>query len=200
MTAQNYEGAKEYAIHRLERELPPGLFYHNVEHSRRDVVPAVEMLAEGEDIRGESLLLLLTAAWFHDIGFIEVRYGHEAVSVRIASDALPGFGYTEDQIQIIKGIILATVLPQSPATILEKIMADADLDVLGREDFMLSNHNLRREFAYFGEETSDFEWYSGQLTFIESHMYFTATAHRTRDAGKELNIAKLKQVLEKANR
>lgn len=158
------------------------------------------MLAEGEGVQGASLYLLLTAAWFHDIGFIEVRAGHETASVRIASQILPDFRYTGEQIQTIRGIILATVLPQSPATLLEKIMADVDLDVLRRDDFMLLNSNLRRELACFGEEFSEAEWYSSQLLFVESHSYFTTTAHRTRDPGNNLNIANLKLIVEEVIR
>ena len=189
-----FPGAKHYALQRLERELPAGLYYHNLDHTRDDVVPAVEFLAGEEGIGEEDYYLLLTAAWFHDIGFIEKRAGHEEVSVRIASKALPGFGYTQEQIQIIKGIILATVVPHSPVSTLEKIMADADLDVFGRKDFMINNQNLRRELTFFGQEFTDFEWYSSQLKFIESHKYFTASAHNARDAGKKMNIEKLRYI------
>jgi len=92
--------------------------------------------------------------------------------------------YTEAQNQIIKGIIMATVVPQSPATILEKIMADADLDVLGRDDFMLCNGTLRRELAFFGKEFTDAEWYSGQLKLVETHTYFIGAARALRDRSR----------------
>ena len=50
-------------------------------------------------------------------------------------------------------------------------MADADLDVLGRDDFMLCNNNLRNELALLGQEFSDFEWCASQLQFLKSHTY-----------------------------
>ena len=40
------------------------------------------------------------------------------------------------------------------------------------------------------------EWFSGQLKFIESHIYFTASARALRNAGQEKNIAFLKKKLE----
>lgn len=196
MNTQNFEQAKQYALHRLEMELSPGLYYHGLRHTTEDVVPATEKFAEGEGIKGESHDLLLTAAWFHDLGFIEVRAGHEAIGARIALEVLAGFGYTEEQIQIVKGIIMATVVPQSPLTILEQIMADADLDVLGRDDFMLRNGNLRRELAFFGQEFTDTQWFSGQLKFVETHTYFTASARALRDAGQLKNVGELKKRLE----
>ncbi len=200
MSRQNFEQAKQYALQRLEKELSPGLYYHGLRHTTEDVVPATEKFAEGEGIQGESLDLVLTAAWFHDLGFIEVRAGHEVIGARIASEVLPGFGFTEEQVQIVKGIIMATVVPQSPLTILEQIMADADLDVLGRDDFMLRNGNLRRELAFFGEEFTDIQWFSGQLRFVETHTYFTAAARALRDAGQAKNVAMMKQRLEEISR
>ena len=191
----NLEQASQYARNRLERELPPGLFYHRPAHTIEDVVPAVQRLAPAEGVQGESLLLLQTAAWFHDLGFIEARAGHEAISARIAAEVLPGFGYSAAQLQIILGIIKATVLPQSPVTILEQIMADADLDVLGREDYMRINGELRRELSFFGQESTDVEWYVGQLEFLGAHKYFTASAHSLRDAGKLKNVADVERIL-----
>jgi uncharacterized protein len=196
MDRQNFEKAKQYALQRLESELSPGLFYHDLMHTTNDVVPATEKLAKGEDIKGKSLDLLLTAAWFHDLGFIEVRTGHEVIGARIASEVLPGLGFSNEQIQTVRNIIIATVLPQSPQTILDQIMADADLDVLGRDDFMLRNANLRRELAFFGQEFTDLQWFSDQLRFLETHTYFTASARALRDAGQAKNVAALKKKLE----
>lgn len=195
MGAQNFEQAKRYALRRLEQELSPGLYYHNIFHTRDDVLLAVVKFAEGEGIQGDILEMLLTAACFHDLGFIEARAGHEIVSARFASEVLPGFGYSEEQIQIVQRIIMATVVPQNPHTLLEQIMADADLDVLGRDDFMFCNNNLRRELAFFGQEFSDTQWFSRQLEFVETHTYFTGVAHSLRDAEKAKNIAKLKERL-----
>lgn len=191
----DFEQAKQYVRGRLERELPPGLYYHSILHTTDDVVPAAERLAAKDGIQGDALMLLLTAAWFHDLGFIERRFGHEEVSTRIAAQVLPGFDYSQEQIQIIQRIIMATVVPQNPKTLLEEIMADADLDVLGRDDFMFCNNNLRRELAFFGQEFDDRQWFTGQLEFVESHTYFTGVARSLRDEGKRKNIAVLKKRL-----
>jgi uncharacterized protein len=192
----NFELAKSYALQRLEQELSPKLFYHGISHTRDDVVPAVEMLASLENIQGISLSLLLTAAWFHDLGYVEQARHHELISARIAVQVLPGFGYTEKQVEIVRWAILATALPQSPQNLLEKILTDADLDVLGRDDFLRSNDNLRRELAIFGQEFSDLEWFTRQLKFLEAHTYFTEAAHALRDAGQLKNIQVLKTQLE----
>lgn len=194
---QNFERAKQYALHRLEQELSPDLYYHGISHTRDDVVPAAERLAGMEEIRGESLHLLLTAAWFHDLGFVEQAPHHELISARIAVEVLPGFGYTDKQVEVVRWAILATAVPQSPTTLLEQILVDADLDVLGREDFLSRNRDLRRELASLGKSFTDAEWYASQLKFLEAYTYFTASARKIRDERKQVNISKIKLRLEK---
>lgn len=185
MTEVDFEGARQYALKLLEEKLDAELVYHDIAHTRDDVVPAAERLAEREGITGEDLLLLRTAAYYHDIGFVEQSANHELVSVRIASEKLPDFGYSPEQIRRISGMILATRLPQTPNNILEAIMADADLDVLGREsDFWERNRDLRAEWELTTPPMNDEEWYRGQLKFLTEHTYFTEAAHDLRDAGK----------------
>jgi uncharacterized protein len=191
----NFDLAKRYALYRLEQELPSHLLYHGIAHTRDDVVPAVERLAEMEGIQGESLSLLLTAAWFHDLGYVEQARHHELISARISVQILPGFGYSDEQVEIVRWAILATALPQSPQNLHEKILTDADLDVLGRDDFMRSNDSLRRELVFFGQEFTDYEWYTRQLKFLEAHSYFTESARALRDAGQLRNIRILKEKL-----
>ncbi|HEU5098355.1 MAG TPA: HD domain-containing protein [Roseiflexaceae bacterium] len=184
-----------YALSRLERELSPTLCYHSVAHTRDDVAVAVKRLASAEKVVGEALLLLRTAAYFHDVGFVEAREDHEFRGARIAAAALPGFGYRPDQIALIEGMIMATRLPQMPRTLLERILADADLDVFGRADFLAVNSCLRAELAAAGSVFSDSEWYSGQISFLCSHRYWTSGARALRDQQKRANIAALERLL-----
>jgi uncharacterized protein len=194
--AIDFEGARQYALGRLEHELSPTLTYHCLEHTSDDVVPAAERLAEMEGVAGEPLTLLLTAAYYHDIGFIERHLDNEVIAVRIAEQVLPGFGYDPAQVQTISGIILATRLPQTPHTLLEEIIGDADLDGLGRSDFMIFNHNLRAEWAAFGKTYTDEEWYHDQIAFLQGHRYFTRAAQSLRDAGQQENLAQVKALFE----
>lgn len=196
MGTLNFQHAKQYALHRLEQELSPNLLYHGIKHTRDEVIPAVERLASMEGVQGDSLLLLLTAAWFHDLGFVEQPQYHELISARIAVQVLPGFGYTSEHVEIVRWAILATILPQDPQNLPERILTDADLDILGSDDFMLRSDELRQELASFGGKYTDREWYSRQLKFLESHTYFTASARTLRNAEKLKNIRKLRNRLE----
>lgn len=192
MSQPDFAAARRYALARLVDELPTGLTYHTPSHTIDEVVPAAERLAYGEDVQGEDLLLLLTAAYMHDLGFIERYADNEEIAVRIARQVLPAFGYTPGQADVVAGIIAATRLPQAPKDLLQQIMADADLDVLGRADFLERNRALRAELeAMTGQAPGDRIWFAGQLAFLQSHRYFTATAQALNNPGKQRNIALL---------
>jgi uncharacterized protein len=196
MNPPSLERARDYALARLEQELAPELRYHSLAHTRDEVVPAAARLADLEGVEGEDLLLLLTAAVFHDIGFVEQRVGHEAASARIAAQILPRFGYTPAQISVIRDLILATELGRSPRTLLEKIMADADLDGLGRDDYMQRNQDLRAELEAFGLRLADEEWFNQQVQFLRWHRYHTGAARTLRQAGKQRNIQAVQVLLQ----
>lgn len=195
MARPDFEGAKNYALKRLEQELSPELCYHCLAHTQEGVVPATERLAAMEKVDGIERVLLLTAAYFHDIGFVEDGDQHEESGARIAAEVLTQFNFGADHIQRIQNMILATKLPQSPKNILEAILADADLDVLGKDDFLVRSLELRDELEALGESFSDAEWYLRQLSFLRSHHYWTQSAKMLRDAKKRENIALLRQLL-----
>ncbi len=191
----DFEQAVQYVLDRMQKELSPQLLYHSIGHTRDDVVPAVGRLAEFTGVKGESLTLLQTAAWFHDLGFVISAVDHELKSVQIAKDVLPGYGYSSDQIKIVEGAILATIVPQNPQSELGLLLSDADLDVLGRQDFFDRNMALRKELENFGRKFSDEEWYINQIKFIEAHRYFSSAARMLRDEQKQNNLAALRRLL-----
>jgi uncharacterized protein len=198
MTRPDFEAAKNYALRRLEEELAPELCYHCVEHTQEGVVPSTERLAAMENVDGIDRELLITAAYFHDIGYVEDGSRHEEVGARIAAEVLAQFNFGAEHIQRIQKLILATRLPQSPDDILEAILADADLEVLGREDFLLRSLELRDELEALGESHSDAEWFLRQLRFLQSHHFWTQSAKMLRDAKKKENIALLERLLAQA--
>jgi CheY-like chemotaxis protein/predicted metal-dependent HD superfamily phosphohydrolase len=191
----DWEGAQQAALSRLEKELPPELSYHNLWHTLDDVLPAAQRLGALLGLGEEDLRLVETAAVYHDLGFTVQRQEHERIGAQIAAQVLPGFGFTPSQIAAIQGMIMATQLPQSPYTPLEEVLADADLDVLGRDDFVQRNQDLRDELAASGIQISDERWYRSQLQVLEDHHYWTAVAESLRGEGKRKNIALLEGLL-----
>ena len=195
MSQPDYEQAHTYALTRLAHDLDPALCYHSLNHTRDDVAPAMERLAPLEGIHGEDLMLLRTAALFHDLGFLERREGHEAAGVRLIGQILPGYGYSPEQVDRIGGMIMATRLPQAPTNLPGQVLADSDLDLLGRSDFFSLNDLLRRELAHFQPDPGDAAWLRSQIKFLREHRYWTGSARRLRDSGKRKNIAALEHML-----
>jgi uncharacterized protein len=196
MKAIDFAGARRYALDRLDRELPRSLHYHSLAHTHDDVLPAVERLAKYTGVAGGDLLLLRTAALFHDVGYVERVAGHELASARIAAEMLPHFGYLPAQIGAVAGMIRATRMPQAPRTALQALLADADLDGLGRDDFLPRSLDLWAELATLGAPTTERQWFGRQVAFLRGHRYWSRAARGARDAGKLRNIARLRELLE----
>lgn len=191
MPQPDYNKARNYIILRLENELSEELYYHDIYHTTRSVLPAAERLAKLCGIGQGDLLLLKTAILYHDAGYIEQYSENEPIGAAIAAQHLPDFGYTDEQIEVIQGLILATRMPQSPSTLLEQIICDADLDSLGRNDFFIHSEKLRLELLSRGNYFSLRDWYEIQIEFLQSHSYFTQEAHELRDKGKQDNLEEM---------
>ena len=81
-----FKSIKLPILKRLENELDPRLGYHNLSHTL-DVLEQAEVIAKQEKISDEhDILLLKTAAVFHDSGFLMVYKNHEEKSCEIALD------------------------------------------------------------------------------------------------------------------
>lgn len=178
-------------LDRLTRQLPERLTYHSIHHIK-DVYHTAKSIAEQEKLPESETKLLLTAASYHDAGFLIHPQGHEEESCRMARAALPGYGYSNDEIERICGMIMATRIPQTPHNLSEKILADADLDYLGRDDFFNIGDQLYTELKTAGSINTEQEWNLMQVKFMEAHRYFTATSKRRRNAKKEANLALVK--------
>lgn len=191
----DFAGAKSYILEKMERELNPDLVYHKLDHTL-DVFNAALNIAENEKVSGKDLLILKTAAIYHDSGMLLQYIGHEEASVQIIREVLPRFGYLEEDVEIIANMIIKTKLPQGADTFLAKILCDADLDYLGREDYLMISHCLRHEWISLNiNKLTLLEWYQLQVQFLEAHEYFTNCAVKLRQAKKEENLKQIKELL-----
>ena len=102
-----------------------------------------------ERVSGLERRLVRLAAHYHDVGFVAQAAHHELAGIRIARQVLPQFGFDPEMLRTISGLIWATRLPQRPQTLLESILADADLDA-GWPDFCARNDALRAETTALG--------------------------------------------------
>ena len=189
-----YSEIKKLMLDKLQNDLPAHLTYHSVLHVK-DVLQAVTVLAKSENVTDEDLLLLKTAAIFHDAGFLYGANEHEKKSCEIAKLYLPKYGYSAEQINKICGMIMATKIPQTPQNHLEEVLADADLDYLGREDFFIISHRLFEELSMLGIVSNEDDWNQLQIKFFESHRFFTPTSIKLRNQKKQEHLSIIKSKL-----
>ncbi|NJN42256.1 MAG: HD domain-containing protein [Flammeovirgaceae bacterium] len=188
----DYEGAEKHIREMIDRDMP-SLPYHNVDHIN-DVLSASMVIADIEKLGEDDIKTVRLAALLHDAGFIKSAKEHEAYGAAMAREILPAFGFGSDQVQLIENMILATKLPQTPSTQLDKILCDADLDYLGRDDFYKRGGTLFKELHDQGVVETEREWNLVQKTFLESHRYHTAYSKTNREPHKQ---ERLKEIVAK---
>lgn len=192
MTESRYQIIKSEVLSLLKDKLDPKLTYHNLAHTE-DVMHQVERIAKGENITGPNeLMLLKVAALFHDSGFLYVYKHHEEKSCQIMEDYMQVGDFTPTEIVRIKGMIMATQIPQTPHNLMEQIICDADLDYLGRDDFERISNGLKEEFLVFKVIKSESDWDPLQIGFFEAHNYFTETCRVDRTPKKLEHLEMLK--------
>lgn len=185
---------QEIILDKLERELPSYLYYHNVKHTV-DVVTEVELIGWSEGCTDEEILLLKLAGLFHDVGHTVTYKGHEEAGCVIAREMLTPYGFSDEEIEKIRSLIMATQLPSHPENILEKIMCDSDLDYLGRSDFIPVSNTLYEELKAQNMVGSINSWNKTQIKFISGHQYYTNTARNLREVNKQMQIERLQSII-----
>lgn len=188
----DYRGAKHYILTRLKAELSDALHYHGLHHTL-DVLGVAKSLCKSEGVQGRAVMLVKTAALYHDCGFVKNKHaGHEYEGCLIARASLPGFGFTPEDIEIICGMIMATKIPQSPTNLLEQIICDADLDYLGREDFYPIGETLFEELEAYQLISGEVAWNRLQVSFLGAHRFHTRTNKLLREPVKMQYLEELK--------
>lgn len=187
--------AYEIASRILREEVPKRCTcnYHNPNHTLdpfNGVIAMADFYAQEEGVSGVERELVSVMSAFHDTGFLEQDKNNEPIGARIAGEVLPEIGYTPQEISIIQNGILATAIPTNPKSLLEMIICDADIDNLGRDDFLEKNELVRIELGIKDMKA----WYENSIKFLQNHKYYTKSAHRLRDGKKQENIELLKKV------
>jgi uncharacterized protein len=190
---KNWSSLYEQVMTSLKEKLSPLLEYHHWKHTEYVILMA-EYIAHKENCSEDEILLIKTAALFHDLGFINpIVDSHEDESIRLAQQMLPKFGYSNSEIVLIIGMIQATRIPQQPNNKLEAILADADLEYLGTDDFIFIGNKLFREIKHENPNLTLKEWNQIQIKFLQKHKFHTHYCLNHRAAKKEQNLKQLIQ-------
>jgi len=185
--------AREFVTDIFQTKVSKSFRYHNLNHTMQ-VVRATEEMADYYQLQPEDRKAVTLAAWFHDTGFTGGQgKGHEAISVQLVTAFLQEQQAGAALIEKVTRCIEATKMPQSPVTLIEQILCDADLFHLGTDDFKTINEELRQELSEVSdEEISKKKWRKMNISFMENHKYFTDYGRRKLQPVKEQHISSIR--------
>ena len=184
--------AQDFVTDLLISKLDRSIHFHTLQHTQ-EVLTGSETMADYYHLEDEDRYALMLAAWFHDSGYTGGKaLGHENVSVELASKFLNEHKVSQQVINKVVGCITATRLPQTPHSLIEQIICDADLYHLGTSDFKEKNKLLREELNDFGSlGLSKKDWRKKNIEFLSKHTYFTSYAKENLDPLKQVYLGEL---------
>ncbi len=175
----------------MRGKLPDFLTYHSINHII-DVANVCDDYIKFYDIDNEHGKLIRIAAISHDLGFVASPKDHEERGILEIKPFLKD-SLDTTEIETINGMIRATKVPQQPKTFFEEILADADLDYLGRADYDTLSYGLYKELKHYKAVKTDKEWLDLQINFLENHQYHTSYAKEHRSNKKLKKMEELKE-------
>lgn len=182
---------EKFVINLLNENLKASFVYHSISHTQR-VVEKTKELIEGMAIDEKSAEILLIAAWFHDVGYMESIENHEEESIKVAEVFLRKHKVSDDVIQTVSKLILATKMGVSPLNELEKVIRDADCAHIGSKNFGDYTSLLRKEWELTkGYVVSDAKWNEENIQFLTNHRFYTDFAAKNWSKGESKNLAQL---------
>jgi predicted metal-dependent HD superfamily phosphohydrolase len=186
---------KEYVGLFITERFTEAICYHNIDHTL-DVVSACEQIGRACGLDNDDLEVAILAGWFHDTGYYLGNDNHEAESAAIAEAFLAHNRVPSHRISSVKQAILATKLPQSPRTLIDKVLCDADLYHLSSNSFFEKTELLRLEISYCKGFISQTEWFRITRDFLEKHRYHTEYGIRALRPGKGSNLQSLHSLIQ----
>lgn len=194
--------AKASILELAEREIQQyftnnAFSYHSLQHSLA-VSEDSKKIGIYEQLSEVDLVNLQLASLFHDTGYAENPALHERKSASIAAAFLERQSYPQNQISVIKDLILSTEMTVEPKTHLESIIKDADLAHLGKKSFHSNSELLRQEREQLaGEQIDQEEWIQENIEFLQDHSWKSKGGKKLFNKKKKENLALQKEELKR---
>ena len=194
---QLLEQTQDYVLSYYKNHDTSNLIYHNLDHTQ-DVVASAIKIANHYQLNDDDFFIVLAAVWFHDLGYMVDITNHEEKGAEIAAGFLEEHHVNKKHIDLVTNCILATKMPQSPKTLLEEIVCDADLFHLGTDKFKEKDKLLFKEInVLHNADLSRQQWREKSIKFLEEHRYHTDYCKVLLNSTKEKNLEELKNKWEK---
>ena len=182
-----------YITEFFKENVPKKYVYHDLTHTR-DVVRNCRQIGLAFGLPMEDLENLEIAAWFHDSGYDKGPENHEERSMEYAEQFLENYNDPPHVIDVIKGCIRVTMIPQRPVGLLQQIICDADLSHLGEKSYWVRTSRLRQELIVTHNKLmTEEEWIDFELAFMMTQNYHTDIAISMYQKRKMKHIAQLRK-------
>lgn len=176
----------------LKNRLSDKMYFHNLEHTLM-VVEGVQLIGRGVGLHDNERFLLILAAFLHDVGYTDKYVGHEELSAEIAAEFLTGHGLEPENVEIVRGCILATKFPQQPQNKLQMVICDADFYHFALRDYQDYADRLKAEWEVnLHLFYNDLEWDILNFKMLSAHEYFTTYGKDVLQEKKKSNLERLK--------
>lgn len=184
---------EEHITQFFKEKVPKKYVYHDITHTQ-DVVRSCRQIGLAFGLPIDDLENLQIAAWFHDTGYDKGPENHEERSWEYAAEFLKQYNLKPETLEVIKGCIKATKVPQRPIGLLQQIICDADLSHLGEKSYWMRTARVRQELIVTHNKlmTED-EWLEFELTFMLGQNYHTDVAKEMFQKRKMKHIVQLRK-------
>ncbi|WP_299249149.1 Pycsar system effector family protein [uncultured Aquimarina sp.] len=186
------EKTDNFVSNLFAKKLPETCIYHNYTHTKR-VFKSTKEIIDNTTISEEDAQALLLTALLHDTGYSESIDDHEEHSVRISTVFLKEQNVSEEIIDKISSLIMATKMEHQPTNLLEEVIRDADASHLAKEYFEETSEFLRQEFELnCNESYSNSDWLKINIDFLQNkHKFYTEYAIKNWQPKKEKHLLKI---------
>ena len=174
--------------------------YHNAQHTREVVSNTHAFIQRHCGLSASERKCLMAAALLHDYGYVESYTDNEPIAAQYAGELLPSYGFNEQEIKLVKSLILATTMPVSPKTQLEKILCDADVGHIGQDLYWEKTKLLRNEREMHGSKLTECEWLESEIRFLSNHHFYQKWLEAERREKREQAVEKLSDKLNSRKR
>ena len=103
----SYDEVHQFALQFFREHSDPRIMYHDLTHTQQ-VAAAAAQIANHYHLNDNDFYIVLTAAWFHDVGYFIDMQQHEATSAEYIANYLRGKQIDET---VINGVTYCFLSP-----------------------------------------------------------------------------------------
>jgi len=194
----NISAVQSHVEELFNKQLPEGIGYHDLDHTQY-VASQARIIGKESGLTENEQDIAETAAWFHDIGFLNTTEDHETESQKMAREYLSSNDVPKDVIDRIHQCIEATRMPQDPGNDpIASVLCDADMSYLSEDFYIKRTMLLREEWNTTREKKiSKKDYYVETIELFNNHNYHTEYARHKLTPGKYVNFQLLLERLSK---